>query len=61
MAGQPRLKLYELAAKDDQHFFSPPAWTARFALAHKQLAFESVPWRLVEKDKIAFSGQKLVG
>ena len=54
------IQLYELAAVDDDHLYSPYAWTVRFALAYKKLSFESIPWRLVEKDKIAFSGQGAV-
>jgi glutathione S-transferase len=30
------------------------------ALAHKQLAYETIPWRFTEKGAIASSGQKLV-
>jgi glutathione S-transferase len=30
------------------------------ALAHKGLEADRVPWRFVDKDKIAFSGQSLV-
>ncbi len=51
--------LYELAGKDGRRF-SPYCWRARMALAHKGLEAELVPVRFTEKEKIAFSGQKLV-
>ena len=37
--------------------FSPYCWRIRFALAHKGLPVETVPWRFTDGDKIAFSGQ----
>ncbi len=49
--------LYELAGADPDRRFSPYCWRARMALAHKGLAVERVPWRLTDKDAIAFSGQ----
>jgi len=52
--------LYDLAAADPDVRFSPFCWRIRLALAHKGLAFETVPWRLTEKAAIAFSGQKSV-
>ena len=36
------LRLYELAGRDDRRF-SPTCWRVRMALAHKGLAFETVP------------------
>lgn len=51
--------LYELVGKND-HRFSPYAWRTRMALAHKGLKAETVPCRLTDKDKIAFSGQEKV-
>ena len=53
------LTLYELCRADDRRF-SPYCWRIRMALAHKGLDPERVPVRFTEKDKIAFSGQKLV-
>ena len=49
--------LYDLAGADENIRFSPFCWRTKLALAHKDLAFETVPWRFTEKDKIAFSGQ----
>jgi glutathione S-transferase len=51
--------LYELAGKDDRRF-SPYCWRIRYALAHKGLDAVFEPVRFTEKDKIAFSNQKLV-
>ena len=55
-----RVKLYDLAGADPALRFSPFCWRIKLALAHKGLDFETIPWRLTEKDVIAFSGQKLV-
>jgi glutathione S-transferase len=49
--------LYDLAGADRDVRFSPYCWRIRFALAHKGLAVETVPWRFTETDVIAFSGQ----
>jgi glutathione S-transferase len=49
--------LYDLAGADESIRFSPFCWRTKLALAHKNLAFESIPWHFTEKDKIAFSGQ----
>jgi len=54
------LTLYELAGADPEVRFSPFCWRVRLALAHKGLTVEHVPVRFSEKDKIAFSGQRLV-
>jgi glutathione S-transferase len=51
------IRLYELAGAEDNRYFSPFCWRVRFALLHKGLLFESVPWRFTEKEAIAFSGQ----
>ncbi len=49
--------LYELVAADPAIRFSPYCWRSRMALAHKGLAAETRPWRFVEGDALAFSGQ----
>jgi len=54
------MKLYDLAGADDDLRFSPNCWRIKMALEHKDLAVETIPWRFVEKDAIAFSGQNLV-
>src|SRR5208337_5016999 len=49
--------LYDLAGADQDIRFSPYCWRTRFALAHKGLPVETLPWRFTDKDAIAFSGQ----
>ncbi len=49
--------LYDLAGADPDVRFSPYCWRTRFALAHKGLPVESVPWRFSDGAAIAFSGQ----
>jgi len=51
------ITLYDLAGAEADRRFSPFCWRTRMALAHKELAVETVPWRFTEKDEIAFSGQ----
>ena len=54
------IELYELAATDDNQVFSPYCWRVRLALHHKQLPFTSIPWRMTEKDRIAFADSERV-
>jgi len=54
------IRLYDLAGADPKLRFSPYCWRAKFALAHKGLAVETIPWRFTEKDAIASSGQERV-
>jgi glutathione S-transferase len=49
--------LYDLAGADPSVRFSPYCWRTRFALAHKGLPVETVPWRFTDTEAIAFSGQ----
>jgi glutathione S-transferase len=49
--------LYDLAGADPDLRFSPYCWRIRFALAHKGLPVETVPWRFTDGEAIAFSGQ----
>lgn len=51
------ITLYDLAGAEEDRRFSPFCWRTRMALAHKNLAVETVPWRFTETDKIAFSSQ----
>ncbi|HKU99392.1 MAG TPA: glutathione S-transferase N-terminal domain-containing protein [Vineibacter sp.] len=53
------ITLYDLAITNDARP-SPFCWRTKFALAHKGLAWNDVPVGFTDKDKIAFSGQKLV-
>jgi glutathione S-transferase len=41
--------LYDLAGADPDLRFSPFCWRTRFALAHKGLPVETIPWRFTEK------------
>ena len=52
--------LYDLAGADPALRFSPYCWRTRFALAHKGLPVETVPWRFTDREAIAFSGQARV-
>jgi len=52
--------LYDLAGADPDVRFSPYCWRTRFALAHKGLPVETVPWRFTDREVIAFSGQDKV-
>jgi glutathione S-transferase len=52
--------LYDLAGADPDLRFSPYCWRTRFALAHKGMPVETVPWRFTEREAIAFSGQARV-
>lgn len=46
------ITMYDLAGIEPERRFSPFCWRAKMALAHKGLAFETVPWRFTEKDKL---------
>ncbi len=52
--------LHDLAGADPDLRFSPYCWRTRFALAHKGLLVETVPWRFTDKAALAFSGQDRV-
>ena len=52
--------MHDLAGADPDLRFSPYCWRIRFALAHKGLPVETVPWRFTDKASIAFSGQERV-
>ena len=56
----PGLTLFELAGANSELRFSPHCWKTRMALAHKGLEADRVPWRFIDKAKIAFSGQSLM-
>jgi glutathione S-transferase len=49
--------MHDLAGADPELRFSPYCWRTRFALAHKGLPVETIPWRFTETADIAFSGQ----
>ena len=58
MSSKP-VSVYELES-DDKRYFSPFCWAARFAIIHKGLKVDTLPWHFQEKDKIKFSNQGLV-
>jgi glutathione S-transferase len=51
------ITLYDLAGAEADRRFSPFCWRIRMALAHKDLAMETVPWRFTEKEVLAPTGQ----
>ena len=52
--------MHDLAGADPELRFSPYCWRIRFALAHKGLPVETIPWRFTDKAAIEFSGQARV-
>ena len=50
------MQLFELAGAEDARKTSPFCWRIRFALRHKKLQFDSLPWRRVEKERLAATG-----
>lgn len=55
MSPRTAIRLYDLAGAQDELRISPFCWRIRMALAHKHLEYETLPWRLVEKDRIVHS------
>ncbi len=51
------MTMYDLAGADPALRFSPYCWRTRFALAHKGLPVETIPWRFTDTAVLAFSGQ----
>ncbi|KFF49888.1 glutathione S-transferase N-terminal domain-containing protein [Salinicola sp. DM10] len=51
------LKMFDLCGRDERLRFSPYCWRVKFALAHKGLACDFVPWKFTDKEALAFSGQ----
>ncbi|MEL6374092.1 MAG: glutathione S-transferase N-terminal domain-containing protein [Pseudomonadota bacterium] len=54
------IQVFDLAGAQDAMRFSPYCWRTKTALTVKGLDFEALPWRFVEKDKIAPSNQPRV-
>ncbi len=53
------LKLYDLSGRNDLRF-SPPCWNVKLCLIQNNIEFITIPVKFTDKDKIAFSNQKLV-
>lgn len=53
------IRMFDLAGADPALRFSPYCWRIRFALAHKGLPVEALPWRFSEKDRLP-AGQSKV-
>jgi glutathione S-transferase len=53
------IRFYDLVGTDNRRM-SPYGWRVRMALAHKRLEYEWVPVGFTDKERIGFSGQKLV-
>jgi glutathione S-transferase len=51
------ITLYELAGADPDLRFSPYCWRTRWALAHKDIPVNGIPWRFTDKAALEFSGQ----
>ena len=47
--------MHDLAGADDERRISPFCWRIRMAMAHKGLTVQTLPWRMVEKEKLAAS------
>ena len=54
------ITLYDLAGADPDLRFSPYCWRTKYALAHKGLPADMIPWRFTDTAAIAFSGQRRV-
>jgi glutathione S-transferase len=54
------IRMYDLAAAEENRRFSPYCWRTKMALAHKGLAFETIPWRFTEKEAIGAHGSERV-
>lgn len=54
------IKLYDLAAEEENRRFSPFCWRIRMSLAHKNLKVKCLPWHFTEKKEISFSKQERV-
>jgi glutathione S-transferase len=54
------MRLFELAGADPARLFSPYCWRARYALAHKGLTAETIPWRFTDRAALAPHGAEKV-
>jgi glutathione S-transferase len=51
------ITLWDLTGAEADRRFSPYCWRIKLALRHKGLEYATIPWRLIDKGVIAFSGQ----
>jgi glutathione S-transferase len=49
------IKMYDLVGADPNRRFSPFCWRIKFAIAHKKLEVETIPWHYSDKPLIAFA------
>ena len=49
------IKMYDLAGDNPDRRFSPFCWRTKMALTHKELEFETIPWRYSDRSAIAFA------
>jgi glutathione S-transferase len=54
------MKLWDLAAAEEDRRFSPYCSRVKMALRHKGIEAEEIPWRFTETAALEFSGQKQV-
>ncbi len=54
------MRLFELAGADPARLFSPYCWRARYALARKGFAAETIPWRFTETAALVPHGAEKV-
>jgi glutathione S-transferase len=59
MTIKPPIKLYDLAGADGRRF-SSNCWRSQFALAHKGLAYETVPTKFTEISAVCGGGHKTI-
>ena len=52
--------LYDLCGSESARRFSPYCWRTKLALAHKGLAFDTVPWRFTETSALTAHGAEKV-
>jgi glutathione S-transferase len=51
------ITLWDLCGAETDRRFSPYCWRTKLALHHKGLAYTTIPWRMIDKHVIGFSGQ----
>lgn len=54
------MQLYDLAGESENQSWSPFCWRIKLALRHKNIVFETVPWRYFQKEEFASRGLSTV-